>query len=70
MPANINPVKSAEIFCISQDNNVFFLFEIITNVLDNYFCFIILNTYMYVMGLRPLEILYSFSAGIDFRRQF
>ena len=41
----------------------FFQFKIIINVLASYF----LNTY--IMGLRPLYILNSFSAGIDFRRQ-
>ena len=41
----------------------YFLFEIIINVLVGFFR-LHLNTY--VMGLRPI---YSYSAGIDFRRQ-
>ena len=48
-----------------METNGFFQFEIIINGLVIFFL-IHLNTY--VMGPRPLEILYSFSAGIN-RRQ-
>ena len=47
--------------------NVFFQFEVSINVLISQLFSLHLNTY--VMGLWLLYIFYSFSAGIDFRRQ-
>ena len=41
-------------------------FEIILNVIASFFP---IHLHTYVIGLRSLEIFYSYSAGIHFRRQ-
>ena len=41
-------------------------------ILNNHSCLsqlFLLYLQDYVMGLKPLELFYSYSAGIDFRRQ-
>ena len=53
-------INALKYFCIKHgDQRFFFQFEIIINVL----------LITCAMGLQPLPIVYSFSAGIDFRRQ-
>ena len=57
----------AEYVCVNYGDQRFFYFEIIINVLLSWLFSLHLNTY--VMGLRPLSMCNSFSAGIDLRRQ-
>ena len=61
------PSERWNIFCINMETQWFFQFEIIINVLViSFFCFIWIPM-LWVYG--HYKYVYSFSAGIDSRRQ-
>ena len=63
-PFNPLAFEALKYFCRNHGNaRFFFKFEIIMNV-SSQLLPIHFNTY--IMGLQPLEIVYTFSAGIDF----